>query len=346
MLNRISQPHLTQLLKSQLAADPLFLIDVGCSGGVEKAWDVFGLNIQAVGFDPLVAEVERLRATETRPDFRYEAAFVGCHDYDRLFPKALRDDPIASRSNQSFARTSAQRAMNAMKLDYTQEVFNQGAAIKLADRLVEIDEYCAEKKIDRVDFIKVDTDGHDLEVLLGAKETMANRGVLGVQVECQLHGPVHPQANVFSNIDLLMREAGFTLFDLDVWSYTRGDLPGAFYYDITAQTHGGQVQWADAFYMRDLADPNYPKMTGFVATPGQLAKAACLLEFYGKADCAAELIVKHRQAFEPMADRLLDALTPVKGPPGIYRQYLQLFDADPTQFYASRIRQRQRRAVG
>lgn len=337
-------PVLTRLLRQQLAADPLFLIDVGCSGGVEACWNVFGPNIRAVGFDPLVAEVERLRATERRLGFVYEAAFVGSHDFDRQFPKALRNDPVASRNNYPFPRTSAWRAMQAMKLDYVQQVFNSGEEMKLADRMVEIDEYCAERKLDRVDFIKVDTDGHDIEVLLGAMQTMASRGVLGLQVECQFHGPVHPRANVFSNIDQLMREAGFTLFELDVWSYTRGDLPGAFTYDIAAQTLGGQVQFADAVYMRDLADPKYAEKTGFVATPIQLAKAACLFEVYGKADCAAELIVNHRQAFEPMADALLDALTPIKGPPGIYRKFLELFDSDPTQFYASRIRQR--RAAG
>lgn len=334
-LNR--QPKLPQLLQRQLAAEPMMVIDVGCSGGVDEVWNVFGLNVQAIGFDPLIAEVERLRAQEKRPDFVYEAAFVGCHRYDELFPKALRDDKVKSRSNTSFARTSAARAMKAMQMNYVQQVFNQGAEVKMADRTVELDGYLADKNVAAVDFVKIDTDSHDLEVLLGAQDTLARRGVLGVEVECQCHGPAHPYANVFSNIDRLMRDAGFTLFGLDVWRYTRGVMPGAFTYDIAAQTVGGGVQFADALYLRDLGDPSYTEMTGYAPSAGRLAKLACLFEIYGLPDCAAELIVNHPHAFEPIGETLLDTLTPIKGGPGIYRRFLELFDSDPTRFYPSRL---------
>lgn len=341
MKNLNRSPRLPQLLKRQLAAEPLTLIDVGCSGGIDPVWDIFGLHIQAIGFDPLVAEIERLRAQERRPGFRYEAAHVGCPDFERLFPKALREDRVKSQSNWTFHRTSAHRAMQAMGYDYHREVFNSGAEVKLADRHVDLDSYLAAHGIAAVDFIKIDTDGHDLEVLLGARATLAERGVLGVEIECQFHGPVHPYANVFCNVDRLMREAGFALVDLDVWRYTRGALPGAFYYDLVGQTAGGAVEWADALYMRDLADPAYAEKTGFSPTPGQLAKAACLYEIFAKSDCAAELIVNRRAAFEPIAELLLDTLTPIKGGAGVYRQYLALFDADPKRFYPSSLRRRQ-----
>jgi len=339
MQNVNSSAKLPQLLRRQLTSDPFRLIDVGCSGGVEAMWNVFGLNLEAIGFDPLLAETERLRRHEKRPDIVYEAAFVGCKSFDDLFPPALRSDRIKSRSNDSFARTSAARAMQAMRLDYARDVFNRGAEVKLADRKVELDEYLSEKQIASVDFIKIDTDGHDIEVLLGAGETLRSRGVLGLQVECQFHGPTHPYANVFSNIDRLMRDAGYTLYLLDLIHYARGAMPRPFVYDITAQTHGGSVQWADALYMRDLADPTYTEMTGFAPTDSQIVKLACLFELYGLDDCAAELIVNRPAAFGGMADELLDSMTPLRGPsPGRYRRFLDLFDRDPTQLFPSKLR--------
>ncbi len=39
-------------------------------------------------------------------------------------------------------------------------------------RVVTIDEFCRQHSIERVDFIKIDTDGHELEVLEGATETL------------------------------------------------------------------------------------------------------------------------------------------------------------------------------
>jgi hypothetical protein len=34
----------------------------------------------------LVANMRKMAATETRPNIRYEAAFIGCTNFDALFP--------------------------------------------------------------------------------------------------------------------------------------------------------------------------------------------------------------------------------------------------------------------
>src|SRR5262245_45555579 len=83
------------------------LIDVGASGGIDRRWSKFGDRLTAIGFDPLIAEIDRLKAIETRPKVRYEAASVVWRDFDRFFPPSLRDDRIASRFNQPFERSSA-----------------------------------------------------------------------------------------------------------------------------------------------------------------------------------------------------------------------------------------------
>ncbi|MFI5459577.1 MAG: FkbM family methyltransferase [Isosphaerales bacterium] len=59
-------------------------------------------------------------------------------------------------------------------------------------RIVTIDEFCRDQGIERVDLIKTDTDGHELDVLQGARETLRN------------HRPVV----VFEIGDYLLRERG------------------------------------------------------------------------------------------------------------------------------------------
>ena len=50
-----------------LEREPVTLLDIGCSGGVESEWDVFGSSLRAIGFDPLEFEIARLRRIERRP---------------------------------------------------------------------------------------------------------------------------------------------------------------------------------------------------------------------------------------------------------------------------------------
>ena len=64
---------------------------------------------QALAADDLEHWVERLNAAESRPGVRYEAAFVGCHGYDDLFPPALRQDRVRSQNNDPFAQDGPRR---------------------------------------------------------------------------------------------------------------------------------------------------------------------------------------------------------------------------------------------
>ena len=314
------------------------LIDVGASGGIDGFWaECFGPKLKAVGFDPLIAEVDRLNKTRGYGGIRYEAAFVGCPEYDTLFPPSLRQNPIASKDNSSFPGTSAVRASDAMRMNYVKEIFNAGAEVRLTDRHISLDDYVQQSGIRNVDFLKIDTDGHDIEVLLGAKEMLRTQEVLGISVESQIHGASHPYSNTFSNIDRLLREWGFTLFDLDLWRYSRRSLPDKFYYQIPAQTVTGQIQWGEAVYFRDLARPDYEQMHGFAAGIGKKVKLACLFELYGFPDCSAQILVQlQEQTGDRFFSTLLDELVKnYRGSRMSYPQFLEHFDADPKRFFPS-----------
>src|SRR5262245_66177728 len=66
---------------SYLSETPLLskfmLIDIGCSGGIDTVWRGFGPRLRALAIDPNVAEIERLRSSETYPGIQYLAAFAG-----------------------------------------------------------------------------------------------------------------------------------------------------------------------------------------------------------------------------------------------------------------------------
>lgn len=323
---------------SQYSMEGLMLIDVGASGGIDGFWgECFGAHLTAVGFDPLIAEVDRLKNKTPGYGVCYEAAFVGCPEYDTMFPPSLRQDPIASKDNSSFQGTSAVRASEAMRMNYVKEVFNAGAEVRLTDRLVSLDDYVQQSGTRSVDFVKIDTDGHDIEVILGAKQMLRAQEVLGICVESQMHGACHPYSNTFANIDRLLREWGFTLFDLDLWRYSRRSLPDKFQYQIPAQTVTGQVQWGEAVYFRDLARPDYELMHGFAAGLAKRIKLACLFELYGLPDCSAQILAQLlEQTGDGFFSTLLDELVAhYRDTRMSYSRFLEHFDSDPKRFYPS-----------
>ena len=313
-----------------------FLVDVGASGGIESHWRIFGEYLNAVGFDPLVKECARLNQAERSPNVRYHAAYVGAGESASFLPSEENADPDSGWSNQPFPRTSATRAEQALSISAMQRYNSGDEEILLSDERVSLDEYFSGTRVNTIDFIKIDTDGHDYEVLCGARDILAKHLVLGLYVECQFHGQIHPRANLFSNIDRLLREEGFSLFDIEVYRYTRACLPGKFVYDIPAQTTGGQVLWGDALYLRDAAVPGYEDRWECELSVEKLIKLACLFEIYGLPDCEAELLLAHKGRLGDVIDvpGCLDLLAAEADPSSpSFEDHNRKFDEEPESFF-------------
>lgn len=75
-----------------------------------------------------------------------------------------------------------------------------------------LDEWAAKHSIDRVDVLKVDAQGYDLEVLRGARRLLAS-GVKAVNCECQF-APEYQGCATFSQVDLFLAECGFALHQM------------------------------------------------------------------------------------------------------------------------------------
>lgn len=326
---------------SQLRDKDFFLVDVGASGGVEPHWSVFGSHLRAVGFDPLVNEVQRLNGLNKSPKIKYEEGFVTCPEWKELTGAPTSEDLIRLKDNQIQDRTSSVLAQQVAKIDYVKERFNSNSEVVYSKHHLVLDEFFPAERQAEIDFLKVDTDGHDFQVLRGAEKILRSGHVLGLSVEAQLHGALGGKSNTFANIDTFLRGMGYSLFDLEVYRYSRGALPAPFVYNITAQTLRGQVSWGEAVYFRDLAHPNYEAMWAYDPSEAKILKLACLFELFGLADCAAELLIKYKGRFESLAktEQLLDLLTPtLQGSVVGYEKYMKAFRADPRTFFPSHLR--------
>jgi Methyltransferase FkbM domain len=311
--------------------EPFFLIDVGCSGGIDSIWRLFKSQLAGVGFDPQQGEIARLRAQESNPNVKYVPALVGLDAEHDFHVRKRQQADGRSRYFEPMLRSSAAA------------LWKRGSALQsnvvgqeLTSAKIGLAEYVRSGAIGYVDFIKIDTDGSDLEAAISASQMIRPCHVLGFMIETPFSGSHEDTANSFHNIDRFMRQHGFMLYVLALRQYSRATLPAPFVYDIPAQTISGQVQWADAVYLRDGAAAEYGLIWDEELSPVALLKLAALYELFQLPDCAAELIDSHCDRIAALIepDKLLDKLTPpLNGEQLSYRDYIAAFGDNPEQFF-------------
>jgi hypothetical protein len=338
-----SETPFARLVAEGLGDDFFTLLDVGCSGGLQPAWRVFGRRLRAFGFDPNLREIERLRASESLPGVRYEAAFVGLPeghpDAERARANAFWDrNPWARLST---ARTLALRASFLAEVDPTEKTrLNLWSEVPLADpdRPVVLSEFLIRHKITDVDFLKIDVDGADYLILRSLQPLIDEIRVLGIGIEVNFYGSDNPDVHTWHNVDRLMRRAGFDLFGLTIRTYSMAALPAPYTLSVPAQTIWGRPLQGDALYLRDGGAGDTSWLDAHKA-----AKLAALFSLFGLPDSAAETLVCYRSHLADVLDvnRGLDVLAAqaigdCDGSKVSYPCYIAEFDADNPRFYPGR----------
>lgn len=346
MANRLAGTTrlLTYMKQQELLTEDLFLVDVGCSTGIEPLFRAFEPLLAGLGVDPLVNEIERLRQIEQNSKFHYvDAALVGGR------PPASQADTPDESAMAWFARSSAyetqvianrRAAVGAFEAadNYVLEHYNAGRPLVFAERQLTLSDLLKEHGVSYVDLLKIDTDGFDVQVLIGGAPFLCRSPPLLTMVETFFNGSVERNENVLPGVDAVLRPWGLTLLDIDVWRYSRAALPSPYAFDLAAQTQRGPVGFCDVYYYDDpLSRPD--KLDEWLPDRLQRCfKLLALYEMHGLQDCAAELI-QHLKTYAASADAadwdaMLDLLVP-PNPAGAntYKEYIRFFEEHPTRFY-------------
>lgn len=291
------------------AEKPLILVDVGARGGIDQYWKNFGPALRIVAFEPEPEECARLNASAEK-NIQYLPVALGSENGERTLHVARYS---MSSSFYPSHPDYYERFGFAKNMEIVSRV--QVRTMTLRDALGDIEP----------DFIKLDIEGAEVDVLRGADLGP----VLGIISELRF-GERTAACPTFADLDILCRSAGFDLYDLEVSRFSRRALPYPYLYDfrdngrpVPGPTVQGQAVTGDALYFRDGLDTAKP------------LKLACLFEVFGLSDCAAEVILAHRAAFAKWADpeQLLDLLVPeVKGERLSYRDHLGRHAADDGRF--------------
>jgi FkbM family methyltransferase len=258
----------------------LAVIDVGCRWGFGDIWTPLFPHISIYGFDPDAAECERL--SQLYPGRQVKFVPQGLADtvgrrqlYVTQNPgcsSLFRPDPILTSSLPELACA---------------------AHTSTADvPVTTLDHWAAEAGVGEIDFIKLDTQGAELDILRGGENLLRTVRALEVEVE---FNPIYEGQPLFGDIDRFLRERGFVLWRLSsLVHYSRDparrqrELDDKTYYDsapVPSRTFGGQLFWGLAHYVR--SEIATAKPTG---DRSQITRDAALMRALGFEKLEAELL--------------------------------------------------------
>ena len=135
---------------------------------------------------------------------------------------------------------------------------------------VGLDDWCRDANLSGVEFLELDTQGSELDILQGSKHLL-DTSTLGLQVEVEFF-PLYKDQPLFSDIDSYLQSMGFLLFDLSRYRFRRANIKTR-----------GQLLWGHAFYLKDIRQMKNSQ-------PSQFLSLAAIASFYGFEDYALEVV--------------------------------------------------------
>jgi FkbM family methyltransferase len=268
--------------------EPFVLVDVGVQGGEHLRWHQLGDHLVVHGFDAIEEAVARLRQQSTGKSNRnYHWIAAGAADEERVFYFNASNPSASSvypRGEGRFDVASTQQA-RAVALRRLDTLFNEGL-------------------IPRADFLKVDVEGFEKDVFLGARELLA-AGVLGVETETNFGiSPTYPKGHFATLHDILL---GHHLLVFDI-GFNR--IPRASFQRALARVNRrpishtdrvGKPATLDVLFCRDAID-EIDHTENYLApcrplSLDQLIKMTIIYELHGLNDIAVDMV-------ERFADRL------------------------------------------
>lgn len=276
-----SSPVTRRLIADGCFKRPIYLIDIGARRGLDSRWSAFGTLVQAVGFEPDADECSRLNALG---DSRI-----------RYIPTALGD----ARRRTVFYNRQNPDASGYVPFPvpfYQRFVGGEGVATRRETHieLDSLDGLWPLPGAPMIDFIKIDAEGAEVDILKGAVSLLSNNRLLGAEIETRFFH--FGEQGKFCDIDKYMRTSGLELFDISPVRHSRWALPAAADLEeatgLPTRRGRGQVIASDILYLRDLVAERRAGREFRTADGDEILILAALFEAYELYDCMAELLLE------------------------------------------------------
>lgn len=222
---RVDRAHLGRILSldlEMLAKSPEIIFDVGANTGRAARFFVKHFPHATIySFEPFPESFDRLCADVRLASIKAFNLALGSKNEE-----AILHSFKGSELNSLLAPDS--RA--SMFLESDELNLEREATVQITT----LDDFCEQHSIRKIDILKLDTQGYDLEVLRGGGGLLASKRVRVIQVEVNFVPLYRGQPRVGEIIEYLSKD-GYGLVGL---------------YDI-ARTPAGDIKWADAVFCQN-----------------------------------------------------------------------------------------------
>jgi len=218
-----SIPNVEQLYN--LLNDPIILVDVGSTGGIESHFEEIDKFLHVITFDP----DPRAITPKTKGKFEnYKIALWSKKEMQTLcltqYPQASSLYQLNEKILSSFLNFPCHKKIGIENIEVNamQNILPQSS---------------------HPDFIKIDAEGADLEILKGAEKYLKT-SCLGIQTETSFANR-HSNAPYFSDIDQYLRKFGYILMQIEPERWIRKN-------NIYSAISNPQIIWGNAIYILSI----------------------------------------------------------------------------------------------
>jgi FkbM family methyltransferase len=301
LYHHTNPPFTKWVVAEGLLDEPFVVIDIGVQGGEHPRWKFLGPYAEIHGFDPIAEVIAELRKSAGGSRRRaYHNLALGNEDGERRF------FVCANRFNSSFYtadKTAEERLVAIRRLD---SLYSEGV-------------------IPRADYIKLDCEGFEPEILRGAREYLDISDVICVTAETNFNvSPILPRTH-FHAVNEIMADHRLLVYDINAVRTPTDSYLAALAAPRRPEASRREVPMfamgrpgtCDFLFCRNFAaerrnvgDFGGESLRRRPPSLDTLIKSMINFELHGLMDCAVELAVIFRDELAPRldVDRAIDLL--------------------------------------
>lgn len=265
-------PQFTQVMVNNgiLRGHEMTIVDVGASGGYFQFWNIFGDQLKVIGFEPNEEQFKRLTSNNHV-------------EYFKVGLGKCEEEKIIHITKWPYSSGSYMPNMSFWHRFPSAEGFEIVGSETI--RTVRLDNFREMNGIRSIDYMKLDTEGSELDILEGSVRTLDD--VIAVEIEVAFT-EVHISRPLFTDIDIFMRERGFSLYNMETIKLARKALM-PIETNFYSPSHYGQTLAADVLYMKDTLAQSLNRDM-LIIDSYRAIKTICLYEIFCQYDSAIELL--------------------------------------------------------
>ena len=245
-----------------LANNPLWVVDVGASGGIDPKWAKFTSAYRGILFEPDPREYEILKSRAGKNLI--------------VLNSALSDSVNAVDFNLCRAqKVSSVYLPNHAFLSKFPDPEDYQVTKTIRIKTDTLDNQLKANGIAEIDFMKIDTQGTELPILKGSVDYLYN--AIGLEIEVEFAQQYKNQP-LFNEVDTFVRENDFELFDIKRYFFKRKE-------SINSGGQKGQLVFGDALYFKT---PEQVLLMNNI-TQEKIIRSICAYLVYGYLDLAQTL---------------------------------------------------------